>query len=200
MKSFLSLTILLLFISTQAQSVYEQEVKDFQIELNEKYKNSDESPLLEEQREHFKGHNFFPINKVFRVEAKFIKIKNPKTFGMKTTGEWLPKYDTYGIAEFEMNGKAYTLNIYQSHSSRESEKYRDYLFLPFTDLTNGEESYGGGRYVDIKITDIEGDTIIIDFNKSYNPYCVYNYNYSCPIPPKENDMDFKIKAGIKNYN
>ena len=71
----------------------------------------------------------------------------------------------------------------------------DHLFLPFTDNTNGVETYGGGRYIDLKIP--AGNTINIDFNKAYNPYCAYSDKYSCPIPPPENHLDIEIKAGIK---
>lgn len=79
---------------------------------------------------------------------------------------------------------------------RETEEYRDYLFLPYTDLTNAIETYGGGRFMDLLIP--SGDTIIIDFNKSYNPSCAYNHAYSCPIPPEENDLNIRITAGVKN--
>ena len=69
------------------------------------------------------------------------------------------------------------------------------MFLPFTDLTNGEETYEGGRYIELEIPD--KNYIVIDFNKAYNPYCAYNYIYSCPIPPEENDLKIEIKAGVK---
>ena len=90
------------------------------------------------------------------------------------------------------------LNIYQNHRLRKMEKYRNHLFLPFTDLTNGEETYGGGRYIDLSIPD--SDTIIIDFNKAYNPYCAYSSTRSCPIPPRENDLDLKVEAGVRTVN
>ena len=114
---------------------------------------------------------------------------------MKTTTNRLPKYEVYGIASFELNGNGYQLNIYQSHRLRETDEYKNYLFLPFNDLTNGDETYGGGRFIDLEIPD--NDSIIIDFNKAYNPYCAYNPKYSCPIPPEENDLDVHISAGIK---
>jgi len=77
------------------------------------------------------------------------------------------------------------------------EEYRDYLFLPFTDLTNGEQTYMGGRYLDLSIP--EGDTIVLDFNRAYNPYCVYNKKYSCPLVPPVNALNTKISAGIKDF-
>jgi len=79
-------------------------------------------------------------------------------------------------------------------------EYEALLFLPFNDTTNGADSYGGGRYIDLKIPSEESKTIRIDFNKSYNPYCAYNAKYSCPIPPKENDLPIAILAGVKAYN
>lgn len=116
---------------------------------------------------------------------------------MKTTTERLPVYDKYGTLTFELDDKTYKLSVYQSHSLRNNKKYKNYLFLPFTDLTNGNETYGGGRYIDFTIPD--SDVVVIDFNKAYNPYCVYSDKYSCPIPPKENHLPIKITAGIKNY-
>ena len=70
-------------------------------------------------------------------------------------------------------------------------------YIPFTDLTNGEETYGAGRYLDFKIP--ESEKVIIDFNLAYNPYCAYNHSYSCPIPPKENNLNIKIEAGEKTF-
>jgi uncharacterized protein (DUF1684 family) len=69
--------------------------------------------------------------------------------------------------------------------------------VPFTDLTCGNESYGGGRYLDIDIP--EGEEIIIDFNRCYNPYCAYNEKYSCPLTPAVNDLKVEIKAGVKKF-
>ena len=72
------------------------------------------------------------------------------------------------------------------------------MFLPFLDATNGVETYGGGRYLDMKVP--KSNEVIIDFNKAYNPYCVYNHEYSCPIVPLENELDVEINAGVKKYH
>ena len=114
---------------------------------------------------------------------------------MKTSTSRRPVYEKYGDAVFEIDGKTYTLSIYQNHELLNIVGYRDYLFLPYTDLTNGEETYGGGRYIGLRIP--KGDTIVIDFNKSYHPLCAYNHDYSCPIPPKENHLEVRIEAGVK---
>ena len=74
-------------------------------------------------------------------------------------------------------------------------EYAGFLFLPFKDLTNGKETYGGGRFMDILIPDT--DKIILDFNKAYNPYCAFSHRYSCPLPPFENWLKTEIPAGEK---
>ena len=78
-------------------------------------------------------------------------------------------------------------------------QFRNELFLPFKDKTNANGSYGGGRYIDIKISDIENGKVILDFNKAYNPWCAYSDGYSCPIPPKENHLKIAVTAGEKEY-
>ena len=177
-----------------AQENYEASVLEFQHELNEEYKNPNESPLSAQEREAFEGHQFFPINEKYHVVAKFERLPPQTFFQMKTTANSIKDYDIYGIATFTLDGTEYKLNIYQSHQLRTQEKYKDYLFLPFTDQTNGDETYGGGRYMGLTIP--SGDTIELDFNKAYNPYCAYATGYACPIPPKENDLNIPIKAGV----
>ncbi len=195
MKCVIILIIILQTVQLEAQD-HTKEILEFQKELNEEFKNPETSPLKKNDLKRFKGLNFFPINNKFQVEAKFIRTENTAPFKMKTSTDRLPTYEKYGEAIFEIDGKEYKLNIYQSHQLRNIEKYRDYLFLPFTDKTNGEETYVGGRYIDLRIP--FGDSIIIDFNKAYHPSCAYHHIYSCPIPPQENHIDIPIKAGIKN--
>ncbi len=181
-----------------AQTGYEDELLAFQENLNMEFRDRDTSPLPKKKRKKFKGHDFFSIDKSYQVTARFERFENPETFQMKTTTGRLPDYDKYGRAVFQLNGKEYELIIYQSHHLRTTEEYKDYLFLPFTDLTNGETTYGGGRYLDLSIP--PDNEIVLDFNKAYHPSCVYNYNYSCPIPPPENHLETEIKAGIRLIN
>jgi len=180
-------------IAMVAKAQIEQTAVEYQQELNSKYKNPEKSPLKKKAK-YFKGHDFFPIDSTFRVKAKFIRTLNAIPFQMKTTGDRLPVYEKYGEAHFTIHGKKLVLSIFQGHKLRETEEYKNHLSLPFTDTSNGEESYSGGRFVDLEIPD--GDFIVIDFNKSYNPYCAYTTGYSCVIPPAENDLDIKILAGV----
>ena len=170
-------------------------VKHFQEELNQEYRDPKKSPLAKEEIAAFKGHEFFPVAARFVVNATFVKTENPETFKMKTSTDRLPEYVKYGEAHFVLEGKPQVLEIYQSVALREKPEFKDYLFLPFTDATNGEETYGGGRYLDLKIP--ANQTIALDFNKAYNPYCAYSKRYSCPVPPMANRLDVAIKAGVK---
>ncbi|WP_430966107.1 DUF1684 domain-containing protein [Spongiimicrobium sp. 2-473A-2-J] len=171
-----------------------QSAEEFQKELEEDYRNPEKSPLKQRAKD-FKGHAFFAIDSTYRVRANFVRTLNALPFQMQTTTSRTPTYEKYGEATFEIHGEVMVLNIYQSHNLRETAEYKDYLFLPFNDATNGEETYAGGRFLDLEIP--EGDTILIDFNKAYNPYCAYAKEYSCPIPPKENTLAVKILAGVK---
>lgn len=174
---------------------YLAEIRRFQEELNASYRNPEESPLEPQDMAAFEGLHFFPIKEKYRVEARFVRTSGSKPFRMATSTNRLPVYEKYGEAHFELDGQQVVIPIYQNHGLRETEEYRDYLFLPFQDKTNGDSTYGGGRYVELRIP--AGDTIIIDFNKAYNPYCAYNSRYSCPIPPKANRISLSIPVGVK---
>ncbi|PJA06417.1 MAG: hypothetical protein COX70_09460 [Flavobacteriales bacterium CG_4_10_14_0_2_um_filter_32_8] len=195
--SFLIVTLFKPAFSQTDNVTYSKEIKEFQKELNAEFADKEKSCLLPKDRRKFKGLDYFPINENFRVVAKLIRTENEVPFKMKTTTDRLPIYQKYGEIHFTLDGKQLELSLYQNLQLSEKEEYKDYLFLAFTDLTNGNESYGGGRFMDLKIP--EGDTIIIDFNKSYNPLCAYNHSYSCPIPPKENFLDLAIKAGVMAF-
>jgi len=195
MRKLLFLCILFQFVTLQAQ-LHRDSILEFQQHLTQEYKDPDKSPLSNTDLKNFAGHTFFPIDETFKIKAKFQRILNAVPFQMKTTTSRQPTYEVYGIATFVIHKQEYQLNIYQSHSLRTKEKFKKRLFLPFTDATNGISSYTGGRYIDLEIP--EGDIIVIDFNKAYNPYCAYSSAYSCPIPPKENDLPIAINAGIKN--
>lgn len=169
----------------------------FQRELNAQFKDVTESPLKKKDRKTFEGLDFFQFDSLYVVKARFIRTPNEKPFKMKTTTDRLPEYLKYGELVFQIKGKQFKLNIYQNQSLVDVEGSEDYLFLPFLDETNGLESYGGGRYIDAKIP--RNDTMIIDFNKAYNPYCAYNDKYSCPLVPRENYLKVRIEAGVKVF-
>jgi uncharacterized protein (DUF1684 family) len=202
MKTLFLLSLITIFAISCEQkpketSAYEKEFIAFQDTLNAQYANPKESPLMEKDLPDFKGLDFYPIDKKYRVEATFTKVADTTPFKMKTSTDRAPLYAKYGKVNFTLEGKDIELFVYQSVKYRTIEKYKDELSLPYKDLTSGKTSYGGGRYVDLKIP--ESNTIVIDFNKTYNPYCAYNHKYSCVIPPPENFIDLEIKAGTMKY-
>ncbi len=171
----------------------------YQQELNSTYKDASKSPLKKSDLKSFKGLDFFPVDSSYIVTAKFVKATNASIFKMATTTDRAPLYKAYGIATFNLKGKQCQLTIYQSQDDLSNATYKDFLFLPFTDITSGNESYGGGRYMDLLTTDIKENTVVLNFNNTYNPYCAYNEKYSCPLTPRENHLNIEIKAGIKAF-
>ncbi len=170
----------------------------FQDELNKKFASEKTSPLMAKDFEKFVALDFFDIDTSYSIIATFVRTPYETPFIMKTTTSREPIYVKYGEAHFVLEEKEWVLNIYQNQVLKIQSEYENYLFLPFTDLTNGETSYDGGRFIDLEIP--EGNTIIIDFNTSYNPYCAYSDRYSCPIPPEENHIAIKIPVGVRKYN
>ncbi|WP_312994110.1 DUF1684 domain-containing protein [Chryseobacterium flavum] len=196
MKKYILLFLIIpMCFFSQKKSKEEAEVEKFRKELNAEYLNPKETPLRDDNFKNFKGHPFFPFDIKYRITAKFIKTEDAQPFDLPTSSGKTKSYREYGKATFDLDGKSYTLTLYQSLDLIKQKKYKDYLFLPFRDATNEKETYGGGKYMDLKIP--EGNTIILDFNKSYQPYCAYNaYDYNCPIVPQENKLPVEIRAGV----
>lgn len=174
------------------------DILEFQKEQNESFKDPDSSPLPDKYRKDFEGLDFYAPDTTYIVKARFERTPEAEPFLMPTTTDRQTQEVVYGIAHFTLNGVEHQLEVYQSLGLLDDEEYEDYLFLPFLDNTNGEETYGGGRYIDLTIP--EGDTLVIDFNKAYNPYCVYNKKYSCPLVPRQNYLRTKVRAGVKKFN
>lgn len=186
------------FISLLSAAQYnEDSLLDFQQKLNEHYSNPETSPLLKDDLAAFESLDFFQPDSVYYIKAKFVRTPNEKPFEMPTSTQRKPLYIKYAELHFRFNGIAHQLDVFQNVEMARMPLYRNSLFLPFTDLTSGVTTYGGGRYIDLEIP--REDEVYIDFNKAYNPYCAYNHEYSCPIPPESNDLAFEVKAGVK-YN
>jgi uncharacterized protein (DUF1684 family) len=194
----LSYIFLLLTLNLFAQDEKAQTSKEYQEELNVSFADSLHSPLTNEDRLHFEHLVFFPIDEKCIVKAKFIKLKKQKPFEMPTTTARKPKYIKYGELHFTIDSKELVLTVYRNIDLSKRKGFKDYLFLPFLDETNGIETYGGGRFLDMKVP--KSNEVIIDFNKAYNPYCAYNPEYSCPIVPLENQLAVEINAGVKKFH
>ena len=195
MKLILYLSFLFTLSLYAQDSKVIKEIKLHQLEQNILFQTKGKSPLKEVERKYFKDLPFFDIDLSFRVEATLTKTPSTSFFQMKTTTDRLSDERVYAVLSFVLKEKEYHLNVYQGEQLMMQKGYEDYLFLPFLDDTNSETTYGGGRYLDLRIPN--GNKIIVDFNKAYNPYCYYNSRYSCPIVPSENYVPLKITAGVK---
>ncbi|WP_460549069.1 DUF1684 domain-containing protein [Hymenobacter daeguensis] len=140
---------------------------------------------------------FYPTRYAYCVEARLVRDSTSTPFAMQTSTARRPIYRKYGELRFVLNGKPLTLSIYQNQELLKRPGLEDYLFVPFTDLTNGHETYGGGRYLDLRIPPAGARTMVLDFNKAYNPSCAYNHGYSCPVPPAENRLAVAIPVGVR---
>ncbi|RMB63858.1 DUF1684 domain-containing protein [Dokdonia sinensis] len=204
MKSIIYVYLVLVTASVFGQSPagFIEEAKTFQEELNATYMNPDSTILSKRQLKKFSGLKFYPIDLKFRVSATFKRTQNAIPFQMELSSGRTREYVQYGLLTFELEEQQFELPIYQNTYYRDhpEEEYGNSLFLPFTDYTSGDGSYGGGRYIDFVIEDIEDNHLLIDFNRAYNPYCAYTTGYNCPIPPEANDLKFRIEAGVKDFD
>lgn len=198
MKYVCTILVCLLIVSCAQEKRPIAGDTEFQKKINAEYKDATTSPLKDKDRKTFKGLDFFEFDSVYVVKTTLKRTPDETPFKMKTTTSRLPNYVKYGELTFDLKGDTYQLDIFQNLDLIVEEEYKDYLFLPFLDDTNGEGSYGGGRYVDT--TQPEGSTMIIDFNTAYNPYCAYNEKYSCPIVPRQNYVSTRIEAGVKSFD
>lgn len=200
MKARLLTLLLFSILYSCAQDSYEKEMREYQHEQNLKFHTEGSSPLTEKDLKNFSALVFYSIDPKYKVIARLTKEKDPVIFEMQTTTERKPLYIKYGTLSFTIEGESQTLELYQNKDYDREPQYKNYLFLPFTDATSGDGSYAGGRYLDVLTTDERADgTIVLDFNKSYNPYCVYNSEFSCPLTPKQNHISIAVKAGVKNF-
>ncbi|MFN0173437.1 MAG: DUF1684 domain-containing protein [Saprospiraceae bacterium] len=143
--------------------------------------------------------DFFPPNIAFQFFTRFERTPEAVPFELPTYSGQKRDYVQYGVLKFEFNGQPQLLNIYQNLRLVKDSTYRDHLFLPFKDLTSGEATYGGGRYLDFKQGDIRDGVLVLDFNKCYNPWCAFSDGFNCPIPPAPNHLEIAIEAGERNF-
>lgn len=167
-------------------------VYEWQKNKNAYFQDPNTSPLRPKEKKKFNGLDFFTPDSKYQVNAFFRESVTKDTIQMKTNTGSVTSEIRYGNLFFELNNRQYVLPVYREVGAED-----DYVFLPFTDLTNGDLTYGGGRYLDFTFPLKE--TVLIDFNKAYNPYCAYNPKYSCPLVPSVNHLDIAIIAGEKSF-
>lgn len=160
----------------------ERSLKDLQ------FKNSPDSPIKQTERAKFDKLTYYPANPGYVCPATLVAAEKKDTLRLSTTTGGITYVVRVGKFTFDLQGRKQELAAYMY-----LDEERNGYFVPFRDLTSGVSTYGGGRYMDVSA----GPKILLDFNKAYNPYCVYNETYSCPLPPAENYIALEILAGEK---
>ncbi len=166
------------------------ELGDFRRRKEEFFRSDPQSPLTEEQRGQFASLDYFDENVELVIEAPLNNEVDPEPIEMQTSTGGRQVFRRAGVVRFEVDGEPAQLTLYASDDI-------DELFLPFRDATSGAETYGAGRYLDVDPP--KDGRLKVDFNLAYNPYCAYNPNFSCPIPPGENWLGVPIRAGEKSF-
>jgi uncharacterized protein (DUF1684 family) len=179
----------------QNNPAYTEEIKKEREEKDRFMKTSKESPFAT-LKEEFSGLKYFEPDTKYRVVANLSPITDEKVVVLPTSDGKEQRYLEYADATFTLDGVDCKLTILEV---METGIFRGKLFLAFGDETSANETYGAGRYLDLNKTP-GSNTITLDFNKAYNPYCAYNDTYSCPFPPTGNLLKVAIKAGEKSYH
>lgn len=197
-KNFLVFIAVILLWSCGSSKTYsyKKEINKFRVDYKKDFLKEERSPL---KRNDLKDLDFFPIDTNFRVKASFKLFTDADTLDFKTSSGKIKQFTPYAVLFFEINSIPCSLYVYNSLQLSGDVKYVNYLFLPFTDITNGNETYGGGRYIDLDKRDFSFGSIILDFNKAYNPWCAFGEGFNCPIPPWENELNLEITAGEKKF-
>jgi hypothetical protein len=183
--------------SRQVEPDYSQTILSARTEKDRAFREDRESPLKPEQRAAFKSLEYFAPDESYRIAAALrVAAENEQVVSaMPTSTGKVRQMRRVGSLEFNLKGQPLSLVAFleDSESGRSSRR----LFVPFSDLTSGTESYPAGRYLDLDATPT--GLYDLDFNKAYNPYCAYNETYDCPFPPKENRLNVAVRAGEKNF-
>jgi len=185
----LSLAAAQAFACTPAPKPYAEEIGAWQAEKDQYMRLSPDSPVPEAQRATFPPLSYFPINEEYRVPAALKPIESTQALEMSTSTGQRRKMRRVGSLEFTLKGQPLTLTAFVDASENDMRR----LFVPFGDLTNGSETYQGGRYLDLDRT--ASGVYDLDFNRAYHPFCLFNSGYDCPVPPRENRLPLPVRAG-----
>jgi uncharacterized protein (DUF1684 family) len=190
------ITIYYAFSGGESSEAYVANIQKMREEKDHYMRTDSDSPFAKDSLQTFKGLSYFRIDATFRIQALLTPIENKKSILLPTSDGKEKNYLEYAYAEFELQGVQNKLLILEI---MDTGPYYGTLFLAFADKTSALETYGAGRYLDIK--KLPGSTsVTLDFNEAYNPYCAYNDNFSCPFPPTENQLNVRIEAGEKTYH
>jgi len=189
----IAMAVVYMITNTENEDIYLETIEKERERQFKYLRFNIDSPLTEEQKKELRTLEFYPIDPAYKVRAKMVPVEDKKMLEIPMSDGSVEKYLKHSYAEFEIKGQKVKLLLLQA--AKESDKRN--FFLAFADATSGTETYGGGRYLNLRQ---DGkNSITIDFNLAYNPYCAYNPEYACPLPPKENMLDFPLMAGEKDY-
>jgi pimeloyl-ACP methyl ester carboxylesterase/uncharacterized protein (DUF1684 family) len=195
MRYFSIIFILFLSLNIFAQDNYTSSVNSFRESRNKDFLTSETTPFCDPKSftnfiKKTKFLKWYEINTNYKITGKITLTPNETFFDNPTFGSKAPiRSRKYGVVTFSWEGQNYSLNAY------EMENVKNYVYVPFYDSTNKDETFNGGRYLDI--SKLAKDNITLDFNKVYNPDCAFGECNICPVPPSENRLPFRVEAGEK---
>jgi uncharacterized protein (DUF1684 family) len=160
-------------------------------EKDEHFRTSPASPVTDAGKTRFLPLEYYDVNPAYNVPATLHPTDDTATIMMPTSAGTQDPFKKVGTLEFTIDGRTLQLTAYAPAAARTLDR----LFVPFKDLTAGETTYPGGRYLDLDRT--ATGIYQIDFNVAYNPNCYYNPTWICPLPPRENHLPIAIEAGEK---
>jgi uncharacterized protein len=184
---------------SDAIDAWREELESKRAEKDEFFAEHPQSPIPPEEREAFSGLDYFDPDPTYRVVATATVHDDPEVVLMETTAGGEMRYLQTVTLEFELRRAdddlkdgTFELATYQLESPNEEP-----LFVPFRDKTTGQQSYQGGRYMELASDrGLEtGDELVVDFNLAYTPFCAYSETFDCPLPPEENWLKVTIPAG-----
>jgi uncharacterized protein (DUF1684 family) len=198
---FRAFVIILVALSLAGMVSYAQSYTDSIVRWQHEYK----AEFLSDPRSPVKAADtgfirFYPVNERWRVVANVVPTPEAKTFDMATHSGKTKRFRSWASLRFanpvSRGVHYYTLVAYERVDPPKGDTISPVtLFIPFNDETNLNDTYGGGRYMDIPKAAVKGGYLILDFNKAYNPYCAFGEGFSCPIPPIENKLPVEVRAG-----
>lgn len=181
--------------SSNNDADYKLQIENSRKEKDDFMKSGDGSPF-KDSSEPFTGLKYFAPDSKFRVNADLEEIEQRNVVVLQTSDSKEQRYIEYAWASFSIDGMPCKLLILEV---LDNGPFKGTLFLSFADQSSAIDTYGAGRYLDVKKTP-GASSITLDFNEAYNPYCAYSDSFSCPFPPKENILNVLIAAGEKVYH
>jgi len=174
---------------------YAEELRRNRAEKDDFFAEHPQSPIPPEKREGFDGLSYFDPDPAYRVEASVTCHDEPEPVEMETTDGRVVRYLHVVTVAFDIDGEAATLQGYRQAGDDPGQ-----LFVPFRDKTTGQQTYKQGRYMELEHDGelADSETVTLDFNLAYAPFCAYSDTFSCPLPPEANWLDLAIEAGERS--